>query len=164
MAYRLRVARPVTSEIKRVVREQIDRSIGELTDEKLDRHEAVHQARKRMKKVRGALRLVRGAVGKVYRRENAWFRDAARRLSDIRDAEAVIEAFDKLTAHSAGQIDSGRTAAVRSALVERREAIARRLLDGGDRTEELVGDLQRTRGRMETCFFRRRAFGRCAGV
>jgi hypothetical protein len=46
----------------------------------------VHEARKDMKKLRSALRLVRDGIGeKAYRRENHRYRDAARRLSGIRD-------------------------------------------------------------------------------
>lgn len=49
---------------------------------------AVHSSRKDMKKLRSLLRLVRPALGdELFRRENARYRDAARRLSSDRDAE-----------------------------------------------------------------------------
>ena len=51
------------------------------------RSAAVHEVRKSLKKIRAALRLVRPVIGdKSYRRENTCFRDAARPLTEVRDA------------------------------------------------------------------------------
>lgn len=50
-----------------------------------------------MKRARAALRLVRKSLGaRRFQRENEAFRDAARPLSEIRDAKILIEAFDAL--------------------------------------------------------------------
>src|SRR5690348_17534612 len=58
----------------------------------IDTAEAVHGARKDMKKLRTVLRLLRDALGKKrYRRANAHFRDAARALSASRDAEVKLQ-------------------------------------------------------------------------
>lgn len=59
--------------------------------------DAVHGARKDMKKLRTVLRLLRDELGsKRYKRENARFRDAARALSETRDAEVKLETLDAL--------------------------------------------------------------------
>jgi hypothetical protein len=56
-----------------------------------------HKARVRAKKIRAALRLARPIMGgKAWRAENRWWRDAARKLSDLRDAGARLEALDSL--------------------------------------------------------------------
>ena len=52
MSYRFATGQDPAQEIKRVVFEQIDRAVQELTDENMDRHKGVHQARKRFKKIR----------------------------------------------------------------------------------------------------------------
>jgi len=65
MAYRLKKNETVGKGTRRIVREQIDRA-ADLTNDQMDRHEAVHQARKRFKKIRGSLRLVRSELGKTY--------------------------------------------------------------------------------------------------
>lgn len=58
-------------------------------------HKVVHEVRKDFKKVRGILRLMRDAVP-FYKQENVFFRDEARKISDIRDATSVLEALEKL--------------------------------------------------------------------
>ena len=63
---------------------------------------AVHDVRQRCKKARAALRLARPALGDAFARENTRFRDAARLISDLRDAEAVVEAAQRLAASEAG--------------------------------------------------------------
>ncbi len=61
--------------------------------------DAVHQVRKDLKKARAALRLLRDAVGEAaYSRENTELRDAARRLSALRDATVGLEVTRELLA------------------------------------------------------------------
>lgn len=62
--------------------------------------DAVHGARKDMKKLRTVLRLLRDEVGdKRYRRENARFRGAGRALSATRDAEVKLGTLESLADH-----------------------------------------------------------------
>jgi CHAD domain-containing protein len=57
----------------------------------------IHDARKRLKKSRSALRLLRGAIGEIaYRRENIALRDAARPLGVARDSKVLLAALDEL--------------------------------------------------------------------
>ena len=82
-AYRLREGRPLPDELRRIARGRIDHALDELrgkTDSTPE--EAVHEARKDMKKLRALLRLARGELGEeTFARENACFRDAARELA-----------------------------------------------------------------------------------
>jgi CHAD domain len=63
--------------MRRIARGQLDAGIEELEGQpnrKLD--EAVHETRKRLKRLRASLRLERCAIGdETYSRENAAFRD-----------------------------------------------------------------------------------------
>ncbi len=68
----------------------------ELSGQGSKRETAIHEARKSVKKIRGALRLMRPGLGNVYRDENDAFRDIGRRLSEVRDAVAMIEVFDSV--------------------------------------------------------------------
>ena len=123
MAYRLKPDESVAAGAKRIVREQIDKAVDEIDDEKLDRHETVHQVRKRCKKVRAVLRLIRGSIdADTYKFENTFYRDAARKLSHIRDTEAMIETFDELVEHYEDQIDPGAYDSVREELRRRQDA------------------------------------------
>ncbi len=81
--YRLGRAEFVPDGMRRIARGQLDAGIDELAGQPnrgLD--EAVHETRKRLKRLRAALRLERSAIGaETYRRENAAFRDLGKRLS-----------------------------------------------------------------------------------
>ncbi len=67
-----------------------------------DLEAAVHDVRKRCKEVRAVLRLVRPALGDDrYRNQNVCVRDAARLLSPLRDAHALLATFDALLAADA---------------------------------------------------------------
>ena len=72
--------------VRRIAVEQIDKAISEIQEP--DVTEAVHNVRKRCKKLRALIRIVRYAFDD-YKAENASFRDAARSLAVLRDAEIV---------------------------------------------------------------------------
>lgn len=170
MSYVFRQEEPVAAGVRRIAREQIDAAVAELNDPALDRHEAVHQVRKRCKKLRALLRLVRPVLGDVYHAENARFRDAARTLSAVRDATALLEAYDALTTHYGATLDRRAAAPIRRALTLRRRHVAetfdldgridafltemeaaRRAVDGwpldADEFDALDGGLRKTYGR-----------------
>lgn len=72
-----------------------------------DLADAIHGARKDLKKLRSLIRLVREPLGEeVYRRENDRFRDAARMLGDARDAEAKLESLAGLRKHFGNRFPS----------------------------------------------------------
>ncbi len=123
MAYRLSKSETVDAGIKRMAGEQINRAIEEIDDEELGPHETVHQVRKRCKKIRALLRLVRPQLGRTYAKENAWYRDAARKLSDIRDTQARIECYDDLVEHFRDQLHRQHFVKVRRGLLLRRDQV-----------------------------------------
>jgi len=85
--------------------------------------ERIHRARKASKRVRALLRLVRDDIGKaVYRDENAVVRDQAKRLSDLRISNVVIETLDLLAADVTG-LGFDAVPQLRLALVARRDAL-----------------------------------------
>jgi CHAD domain-containing protein len=97
-AYRLSEGEPAGPGIRRVIASQVDDAIVQLRGEAgTEPAAAIHEARKDLKKVRSALRLVRDALGdELWRRENEHYRDVARQLSGHRDAEILVEALDGL--------------------------------------------------------------------
>lgn len=111
--------------IRRVAREQIRGAVADLTGGRRDRHEGVHEARKRFKMIRAVLRLARGVLGEdSFAAENAWYRDTGRRLSSVRDAVAMIECFDGLRKRFERTLDPAAVAAVRRGLEDRLHRIA----------------------------------------
>lgn len=103
--------------LRRIACSQIDKALDELRT--LERAEAIHQVRKRCKKLRGLIRLVRPGFP-AYSQENAAFRDAARLLSEARDKTAMIEAFDRIAGHFESKLEPGALAPIRRQLEDRR--------------------------------------------
>ncbi|MFO7549934.1 MAG: CHAD domain-containing protein, partial [Haliea sp.] len=92
MSFRFKRGESAGDGIRRMAREQMDRALEDIADSDIDRHDTLHQMRKRCKKIRALLRLARGDLDnscQVYQRENECFREAARSLSSFRDAEAL---------------------------------------------------------------------------
>lgn len=150
-AYRLLADEPVDAGIKRAIAAQVDDAIAQLRGEAgSDPAEAIHEARKDVKKVRSALRLVRDAIGdEVWRGENEHYRDVAGKLSDFRDAEILVEALDGLgerfgpptkerSARLHDRLDAENRAAHDDGRVERAmSAAAAGLAEGRPRIDEL---------------------------
>lgn len=113
-------------------------------------HETVHEVRKRCKKIRATVRLVRPALGDTYDDENAWYRDIARQLSDMRDAQALIETYDEhIVPIVEDALDESTRTSIRETLVDRRERIAtEQNLD--DRLADVRKKLQEGRPRIES--------------
>jgi CHAD domain-containing protein len=91
--------------IKRIVSEEIAQAIKEIDNPRLKRSEAIHEVRKHCKKIRSVLRLVRPQFEETYQFENAWFRDTAKGIAELRDAEAIIETYDSLLDKFSDQVD-----------------------------------------------------------
>jgi CHAD domain-containing protein len=94
--YRLHEGESVPDGIRRLSRGQLDNAVESLegaSDRELG--EAVHEARKALKRLRASLRVTRAALGEeTYQRENAAFRQAGRRLAAPRDTAVLIETLD----------------------------------------------------------------------
>jgi len=97
MAPRLRRSESGVAGVQRMLRRETKRAVRAMGSGHAPRGEAIHDARKRLKKARAALRLARTALSKdEYRWENDTLRDAARPLSEVRDAQALIDTLDDL--------------------------------------------------------------------
>src|SRR4051812_27310961 len=106
MAFEFQANESIRKGIKRLVCRQLDSALSELSGSHPDSDDTIHNARKRFKKLRSVLRLVRDRLGnKIYRRENYRFRDAARPLTEMRDATVLIETLDNLLSHYAGEAE-----------------------------------------------------------
>jgi CHAD domain-containing protein len=134
--------------VQRIAREQIDNAVDEINDAEIDRHKVVHQVRKRCKKIRGLLRSVRPRFENYFDRENAWYRDAARPLSYVRDAQSMLDTFDKLMEHFQDQIDREAFASVRQQLTDRRQQMTEDEGHLNKRLEEFLERMEEGRHRV----------------
>ena len=126
MAYRLkRKDDGVGNAVRRIADEQIGKALASI--EGAERAEAVHDVRKRCKKLRGLLRLVGPAFGD-YSDENAAFRDIARMISGARDAKVMQDTYDLLMADHDGSVDRTALGPIRRQFTMERKV---RIEDGG---------------------------------
>jgi CHAD domain-containing protein len=97
MAYRLGIDESVELAVRRIAHEQIRGALRDAGEDSGGRNaKGVHEARKRCKKLRSLLRLVEPAMGDAFAIEDKAIRDAARRLSPIRDAHVMLGAIESL--------------------------------------------------------------------
>lgn len=123
MPYRIRRSESVEVGVKRIAKEQIRRTITEIHDSTLDMQKTVHQVRKRCKKIRGLIRLVRPEFDH-YRPESTFFRDLAREISVVRDAQAMLETMDALINYFGDQLEPTAFIPIRERLIHRRDELA----------------------------------------
>jgi CHAD domain-containing protein len=147
MGYRLEEREGMAGGVRRIAREELGKAIDQLEGRAAgDPDEAVHDARKRLKKARSALRLVRYDVGNaVRRRENQVMRDAARSLSGVRDAQVLLETLDALATESREpSLPADAVRALRRSLEQRRERLREeRAAAAPVAAAELAGVLER---------------------
>jgi len=137
MSFQLEPERPVSEEIRRNVRHQIEKALKHLgtnadATDGVSETEAVGEVRKCFKRIRAALRLVRDQLGEEHYHEENWcFRDAARPLTQVRDAGILVETLDKLRHQFPKATAAATFAKIRQALLANRDDVAHRLLEQG---------------------------------
>lgn len=151
MSFELKHKETVAEGIRRVVCERIDKAMQTLdgNGRKSVKDQAVHDARKRFKQVRGALRVVRKELGaKQFDRENRTFRDAGRPLSEVRDAKVMVDTLDELAEHYKGQLAAGSFKQLRAALESRRRDVRKRVLEENHTTRTIVRAVRQSSKRV----------------
>ncbi|TWU25115.1 CHAD domain protein [Novipirellula galeiformis] len=143
MPFRLLPRESVIESVRRIAAEQIDKACDEIDDPRRQQAKTVHQVRKRCKRLRGLVHLVRPAMGRTYRTENAWFRDTAKRLAAARDGETALDTYDKLVEHFSPQVDRSIFDSIRQRLTLQRkhlrsDAVGEQLVGVRDRLAEAL--------------------------
>jgi CHAD domain-containing protein len=150
MAYRFERDETISDGVRRIAREQLEAALdGLAAPSREEVAGVVHDVRKRCKKVRGLIRLVRPAMGKQYRKVNATVRDAARELSSIRDAHALLATFDDLLAAAVPPASTPALQAVREGLVARADAATDAVAEADERVQRARALLQQALDSME---------------
>jgi CHAD domain-containing protein len=155
--YRLRPGETPSRGVGRIARGQLELTIELLQGEDgrgdpRGDGEAIHEARKALKRLRALLRVSRGSFGeKRYRRENVTLRDAGRELSGARDAQVLVATFDDLTARFAEELPPGGWSRFGEALAAKAKAAELPSGDPGDNAHAgVVNALSGARARVAT--------------
>jgi CHAD domain-containing protein len=146
MAFELKANESVNDGIIRNVRHQIETALQHLGATTSSRQrgesetEAVGEVRKCFKRVRAALRLARAELSEDrYHEENWGFRDAARPLTQVRDAGILVETAEKLRQQFPTAMGSKTFRKIHEALVANQRKTTCRVLDD-DRAIATVAD------------------------
>jgi len=158
MAYKLEDREGMASGVRRIVAEELDSAMAGLRTRPLS-DQAVHEARKSLKKARSALRLLRSDLGNdVRRRETSAMRAAARRLSGARDAQVMLETLDKLAADPRVAVPGPAVARLKQ-LLEARRGQLRGESDLEAEAAEAAAELAVVRERVDEWPLRDEGFG-----
>lgn len=123
MPYRLDPSKTFGEEVRALASDLLADAIAILSDNSGDRHEAIHEARKKFKRLRGLYRLIAPLTPTFSKAENARLRDVARSLSGARDAAALVENISYLSQHSRSTAETEALEAAHTALTNRRDRI-----------------------------------------
>ena len=112
---------PVPVAIQRIAVDLLGRAVADLrAEEGPSFDKGIHGARKKMKRLRGLIRLIRDPIGRrVYREENVVLRDTARSLAGIRDAWVLVETLQALRTQYGDLLDDDTFAKPEAWLLER---------------------------------------------
>jgi len=92
MSYELHGDEALADGLRRICRDEIVKAIEIADGTRHTGDTPVHETRKHLKKARAVLRLVRKEIGRaMFRQQDHRLRDAARLVSDVRDAEVRLE-------------------------------------------------------------------------
>lgn len=150
-SYRLKRREEPAEGIVRIAAGRAEKAVEELrrAGGNGDFADAIHSARKDLKKLRSALRLVRAELGeKRFRAENSRYRDAGRRLSASRDAEVKLETLAALQRRFPGELPDGSVDAWKELLSRERagpgddDALAAQI-------ESAIGKIEAGRGEID---------------
>jgi CHAD domain-containing protein len=124
--YRFEAGESITEAVRRISGEQIDTAVKSLNGKTADRDEAVHEARKCIKKLRALLRLTKDELGDAFDKENARLRELGRNLSPYRDAAAMVQTFDELAEKYGAELDAHTAGSIRGGLLAHKNRGERR--------------------------------------
>ncbi len=145
-AYRLKRSEAVADGVRRIARGRAESAREELSRARGGEElaEAIHAARKEMKKLRAVLRLVREGLGEAtFRTESRRYRDTGRLLAASRDAEVKVETLAALEERFDGEMPRAAARAWRAALEGERDEIA------GAAEGEIGARLEQARAALE---------------
>jgi len=127
MTFQLERDESVSDGIPRLILEEVQYIVTQLTKPSIDHDLGVHEARKSCKRIRAGLRLIRDEIGRsIFKKENIRYRDIARKLASERDSWVKIEVLDRLVSRDDNNSSIGPFDNFRNRLIQDYDATCRR--------------------------------------
>jgi hypothetical protein len=130
MAFLLRPDESVTRGFRRLARNELEKTRDELRRARPPHDTAIHEARKSVKKVRALLQLIDDDGGRGLGRSETRLRSVNRMLSELRDADVMIETLARLRTRHPQLFSEHTFARVHRGLAERKRAAIKKVGDG----------------------------------
>jgi len=144
MAFQLRPRESIATGLRRLARKELRVARDELRAKTPPGDEAIHSARKSIKKVRAVIDLLKADEGRGLKRSRKRLRDVSQTLSRLRDADATQEILSKLRERSPAALDEHAFARVKRRLSARKQELARAAVSDGI-WSRLDGELRKLR-------------------
>jgi CHAD domain-containing protein len=138
----LRPGRNVGEELRRIARQELRRAAGSLRGSPASAK--VHDARKRVKKVRAVVKLLSEAHDGPWAKADEPLQAGGRLLSDLRDTDALVETLDALHKRYPKRLSAARYRTIRRQL-NRRQAQAMKAAFKKGRLKSAAKKLERIR-------------------
>jgi len=120
VAYRLRQQESFAHGLRRLARKELRSAAAELERSAPSPDEAIHEARKSVKKVRAVAQLIEADHGRGLGKSQKQLRKVNRTLSELRDADAIMEILGKLRQQDPRVLSEHTFARVRHRLASRK--------------------------------------------
>jgi CHAD domain-containing protein len=125
MAFRLRQEESVAVGLRRLAKKELDSARDQLRGAAGPRDEAIHEARKSIKKVRAILTVIKADDGRGLAGCRKQLRKVNGTLSRLRDADAMLEILSKLETKHPHALDEHTYARIRRQLEAHKQDVAK---------------------------------------
>lgn len=146
MSFELHERKHIDEELRKISRRQLRRAGETLAGANARTFKtAVHESRKSLKKVRAILYVLERSGAEVSRKDEKRLKRAARELSGLRDAAAIVDTFDRVRRRYPARLPEHTYAVLRRGLVgaaaqrerqARRDGVVDRAVERLDRTRK----------------------------
>jgi CHAD domain-containing protein len=161
MAYRLRSNESLTHGLRRLARAELRSAADHMRQTDPPRDEAIHEARKSLKKVRAIVHLIEADNGRRLARSPTRLRDVGRTLSQLRDADAMVKMLTALRDKNPRLLSEHTFARIRRRLSShKRDVMETAERDGA--WKDVIGELRTLRRRAKRWRPAHRGFGALA--
>jgi CHAD domain-containing protein len=136
MSFELHQRKHIDDELRKIARGELRRASDTLLGSDASAfNTSVHEARKRVKKVRAIVEVIERSGREVPGKDRNRLQGAARELSALRDSAAIIETFDRVRRRYSKRLPEHTYGILRRALVQAREQRERRARRDGVASE-----------------------------